>query len=253
MSEMVNQIIEYIEDRLSGNLEYVDMYRDIGYSKYHLTREFRTKTGYTISEYYLKRRLSEAALEISNSKSKIIDISYKYGFNSDSYFSRKFRIEFGISPREYRNRKCYIVITNKILMKEKNNLKYTSKDDLVRDILVCSSTEEIKGFFLKSNNCVLTHQNNSQLEIVFILYSSNGLGKVLLTLHLNVITGQESVIPIYEITDQDGDLVEMKDLTYDNDELYVSFIDHNTNITSRAKLIRSLETKIHCNYITRSR
>ncbi|MFA5006579.1 MAG: AraC family transcriptional regulator [Candidatus Izemoplasmatales bacterium] len=253
MSEMIQRIIEYVEDRLSSNLDFDELYRDIGYSKFHLSRAFKTKTGFTISEYYLKRRLSEAALEILNSKNRIMDISYKYGFNSDSYFCRKFKHEFDTNPYKYRKRSRYIVLTNKIVIKEGETMRYTHEEDLIHDLLLCSSSEELKGFFAKTENCVLTKQNNSQLEIVYVQYSETGLGKQLLTVHLNMITGHVSVVPIYKITDQDGPLVEMQDLSFENDTLYVSFIDHESNKTSRARLERIPEKRIYCSYSWRSR
>jgi AraC-like DNA-binding protein len=248
MSKMIHQIIVYLENRLTEELDYEDLYKNMGYSKFHLTREFKTKTGFTISEYYLKRRLSDAAYEILNAKKNMIDIAYKYGFNSDSYFSRSFKKEFKISPKQYRNHEKFIVFTKKIHTKEGIIMKYTNKDDLVNDLLKCSSTEELKGFFSNVENCLLTKQENSQLEIVYIQYSEVGLGKQLSTLHLNLITGHHSVINIYQITDQDGPKIEMQNLFIEGGNIVVHFVDHATNKISKARLEPTKEKKINCNY-----
>lgn len=117
MSETIHQIIDYLENRLTEELHYEDLYRTMGYSKFHLTRKFKTRTGLTISDYYLKRRLSDAASDILNSTQKIIDIAYRYNFNSDAHFSRSFKKEFRITPRQYRNREKFIVLTKKIISK----------------------------------------------------------------------------------------------------------------------------------------
>ena len=252
MSTMIGQIIDYLENRLIEEINYDNLYQEIGYSKYHLTREFKTKTGFTISEYFLKRRLSEAAVEIVTSSQKIINIAFKYGFNSDTYFSRKFKKEFDLSPKEYRNRQGFIVITNRIIIKEGIKMKYSNKEDLINDLLMCSSTEELKGFFTNKVNCILTKQENSQLEIVYIEYSDNGKGRLLRTLHLNMITGLYSVINIYQITDIDGPMVEMNNLHIEDEFIVLDFIDNETNKTSTAKLERIPEKKINCKYSWRS-
>ncbi len=58
-----------------------------------------------ISHYILRRRLEECANQLTNAllqNTSITSIAFKYGFNSTAHFSRTFRKQYGITPREYR-------------------------------------------------------------------------------------------------------------------------------------------------------
>ena len=133
-------------------------------------------------------------------------------------------------------------------------MKYTNSNDLVSDLLLCSSTEELKGFFSKTENCVLTKQQDSDLEVVFIEYDEDGLGRNLKTLHLNMMTGHNSAINIYQIIqDKDGPMIEMDNLGYDDQTFVVNFIDHETDKKSQAKLIEIPGKAVYCNYSWREK
>jgi AraC-like DNA-binding protein len=60
-----------------------------------------------ISHYILRRRLEECANQLANSlhrHTSITAIAFQYGFNSTAHFSRTFRKQYGVTPREYRKR-----------------------------------------------------------------------------------------------------------------------------------------------------
>lgn len=65
-------------------------------------------------EYIRKRRLTNAAIEIFSSSEYIKDIGYKWGFNSHENFIRAFKIQFGISPSQYRESKSSLNLFHKI-------------------------------------------------------------------------------------------------------------------------------------------
>lgn len=73
-------------------------------SKRYLHIVFRPEN-ISISEYILKARLDRCRAQLLNSSSarrSITDIAYSWGFNNSNHFSRCFRREFGVSPRELR-------------------------------------------------------------------------------------------------------------------------------------------------------
>lgn len=254
MSMIVHHIIDYVEKMLTEKMNYEDLYSNLGYSKFYLSRVFKSKTGLTISEYYLKRRLSESAIEILDRNLNIIDIAFKYGFNSDTYFSRRFKEEFNVSPSQYRKRSVFIVLTNRIIVKEGYRMKYKKKEDLINDLLLCSTTEELKGFVAKTQNCIITKQDNSDIEIVYIEYDEDNLGRRLRTLHLNMITGHHSLLEIYSVVkEKDGPKTEMNNLCVEDNQIIVSFTDHETKKTSIAKLHSTTGSKVNCRYVWRER
>ena len=75
-----------------------------GMSTRHLHRLFKAD-GVSFGEWVRKRRLSEARRQLANvhfSDHSIIQIAFQWGFNDAAHFSRTFRQEFGLSPRQYR-------------------------------------------------------------------------------------------------------------------------------------------------------
>lgn len=73
-------------------------------SKRYIHMIFRPE-GVSISEYILKARLDrcrDQLLDPSSGPRSITDIAYSWGFNNSNHFSRAFKREFGVSPRELR-------------------------------------------------------------------------------------------------------------------------------------------------------
>ena len=58
--EYLNQMIKYIEEHLTENIEYKELAKIVGISEYNLQRIFVFLTNMSISEYIRKRRLSRA-------------------------------------------------------------------------------------------------------------------------------------------------------------------------------------------------
>ncbi|HEX7808465.1 MAG TPA: AraC family transcriptional regulator, partial [Thermoanaerobaculia bacterium] len=77
--------------------------KDAGLSPYHFLRTFTRLTGTTPHQFALRARLREAALKLTASRDRIIDVALDCGFGDVSNFNRAFRGEFGVSPRNYRN------------------------------------------------------------------------------------------------------------------------------------------------------
>lgn len=73
-------------------------------SKYHLSRLFKEKTGYTLTEYVTLLRIRDAESLLRETNLKIIDIADRIGFQHVSHFWRMFKRHSGLSPREYRKR-----------------------------------------------------------------------------------------------------------------------------------------------------
>lgn len=92
--------MEYIESNLDNELYIDDIAAIACMSKFHFQRMFNMLTGYTVSEYIRNRRITVAAQELVNTKSKVIDVAMKYGYESPESFSKAFRKIHGISPSD---------------------------------------------------------------------------------------------------------------------------------------------------------
>lgn len=97
--ERMNRAIDYIETNLTENVELSEVARLACCSSYQFQRMFSFITDVTLSEYIRRRRLTLAALELQHSgAAKVIDIAFKYGYESPVSFARAFNSLHGITP-----------------------------------------------------------------------------------------------------------------------------------------------------------
>ena len=96
--EYLNNMIKYIEDNLTENIEYKKLAKIVGTSEYTLQRIFIFLTNMSLSEYIRKRRLSSAFEELKTTDTKIIDLAIKYKYDSQISFARAFKAMFGMTP-----------------------------------------------------------------------------------------------------------------------------------------------------------
>lgn len=105
MLQAFNQVMDYIETRLTEDISGKDIAKIAGTSDYHFKRMFSYLARMSLHEYVRNRRLSEANVELIHG-AKVTDVAYKYGFQSIEGFSRAFREWSGFLPSE--------VVKNKI-------------------------------------------------------------------------------------------------------------------------------------------
>ncbi|GAB6108051.1 diguanylate cyclase domain-containing protein [Fusibacter bizertensis] len=110
-SEVLNQFqnsIEYIEKRLVEpiKLEQVASEACMCLSSYY--ELFKGLTQFTLKEYIRKRRLTEAAAELVDSKQTVLEIALKYQYETYEAFSRAFKLMFGLSPTQYRKAGIFV-------------------------------------------------------------------------------------------------------------------------------------------------
>lgn len=98
--DRLNNMIEYIEDNLDSKIDFNKLSKITNTNLFVLDRIFMFLTNMTINEYIKKRRLSKSFEEIRNTDCKIIDIAFKYQYNSASSFNRSFKKVFNITPTE---------------------------------------------------------------------------------------------------------------------------------------------------------
>lgn len=70
----------------------------------HLTRQYRALTGLSIHERLESFRLERAANLLRTTNLPVADISQAVGLACASYFTRRFRLRFAVSPCSYRRR-----------------------------------------------------------------------------------------------------------------------------------------------------
>lgn len=98
--DALENALGYIEAHLKGDIDLSDVAKEAGYSLYHFQRIFKGVVGDSIKEYIRKRRITEAAKELTHTDESIIDIGIKYGYQSREAFSRAFEKVYGRSPSQ---------------------------------------------------------------------------------------------------------------------------------------------------------
>lgn len=99
----IQRAIDFIEDNICENLCAEVIASQAYMSSFYFQRIFSVVCGVSVGEYIRSRRLSLAGIEIRCSDTKIIDIAFKYGYESPESFSRAFTRFHGISPVMARN------------------------------------------------------------------------------------------------------------------------------------------------------
>jgi AraC family transcriptional regulator len=96
-SEVTRETIRYIEEHLLDAWLLDHYAKEVGYSKFHLSRVFKRETGIAISEYVRKRRLAIAAMYLLFSDKSLLQIALSLQFQSQEAFTRSFKELYGLS------------------------------------------------------------------------------------------------------------------------------------------------------------
>ena len=104
-SPCVMKAIRYINDNLSVKLSIGQIAENIFVSRSTLTKSFRKELSMSVNEYIYDVVMSKAEYLLRTSSLSVLEISEKFGFYDQFYFSKRFREKFKLSPREYRKDK----------------------------------------------------------------------------------------------------------------------------------------------------
>jgi len=106
-----NNTIDYLETVLDDGIDEKKVNMLSGYSYSMFSRLFSILTETTLSEYLRSRRLTEAAIILRDTDKKIIDIAFKFGYESSDSFGTTFKNFHGFTPSEVRNGKPFKLVS----------------------------------------------------------------------------------------------------------------------------------------------
>lgn len=129
--DSMNMAVEYIEDNITEKLDIEKVARIALSSTFHFQRMYHMITGVTIAEYIRRRRLTLAAQDIISGE-KIINVAYKYCYETPEAFTKAFGKMYGMSPSAARelgaNLKAYPKLTFHISIKGDKDMNYKIVD-----------------------------------------------------------------------------------------------------------------------------
>jgi AraC-like DNA-binding protein len=106
-SPCVGKAIRLIHERLSVQLTTAELAEDAAVSESTLSKRFRAETGQSLRQYLDGEVLFAAEQLLLKSTLSVREVSERFGFCDQFYFSRRFRQKFGDTPQHYR--KTHIV------------------------------------------------------------------------------------------------------------------------------------------------
>lgn len=110
----IQQAIDYMEAHLMEDVSVEEVAKQIHVSAFHFQRLFTVLTNVPVGEYMRGRRLTLAAQELMTTQEKVIDIAYKYGYETPEAFTKAFRRQHGITPSEARKRQGGLKSINRL-------------------------------------------------------------------------------------------------------------------------------------------
>ena len=105
LQPQLSEAVTLMENNIEETLSTEDIAQLVGLSRRQLERQFKQYLGTMPSRYYLELRLRKAKQLLLESNSSIVQIGLMCGFSSGAHFSTAFGAQFGITPREERQRK----------------------------------------------------------------------------------------------------------------------------------------------------
>lgn len=100
--QYVRRVTEYINEKYSEPIRIQEIADYCGLDRSYLGKVFKADTGYTPQEYLLLVRMQKAKALLETSDMPVKHVGYSVGYSDPLAFSKAFKLETGISPREYR-------------------------------------------------------------------------------------------------------------------------------------------------------
>lgn len=100
--QKLKEAIEYINEHLDENLSLSIIADHLGMSQYYFCRLFKQSTGLTPHQYLMQQRIEQAKRLLKQTELTNTQIALNCGFSSQSHFAKYFRLNTGVSPRQFR-------------------------------------------------------------------------------------------------------------------------------------------------------
>ena len=113
----LNNAIDYIEDNITEDITCEDVAEQIYLSSFHFQRIFSLLTGISVGEYIRNRRLSLAGQELLTGNAKVIDVAFKYGYETPESFTKAFSRFHGVTPNEAKRQGTILKSYNRLILK----------------------------------------------------------------------------------------------------------------------------------------
>lgn len=170
--ECIKKLLKYIDEHINEKVKLKDLSNIVGYSPFYFSKLFSEIFGISVTTYIRIRKLQYAMMSLLEGE-KIVDISFRYAFESHEAFTRSFTKLFGTTPKTVRKYlTTYTVpeffVPNLLLKRRYMDMK--EKDNIFEDmhqILFEFLNESVQE--AKTGNCSeisITLLPNNQVRLI---------------------------------------------------------------------------------------
>ncbi|MNN08289.1 HTH-type transcriptional activator Btr [compost metagenome] len=99
----IQKVIHFIDAHYASKISISQIANFVGLNRSYLCSIFKSRTSSSIQEYLIRFRINKACELMSNKLLSIADIARSVGYDDPLLFSKMFKKEKGISPRNYRS------------------------------------------------------------------------------------------------------------------------------------------------------
>ena len=100
---LLADVFAVIDRRHAEPMSLRDVACEVGMTPGHLTTVVRRRTGRTVQEWIIERRMAEARNLLADTDLPVGEVARRVGMSDPGYFSRQFRRIHGTSPRGWRS------------------------------------------------------------------------------------------------------------------------------------------------------
>lgn len=231
---LLQMAINFMETHLLEDINYEDVAKQVNLSSYNFHRTFSLMAGMTANEYIKSRRLSLAGQELQLTNAKIIDIAYKYGYETPESFSKAFSRFHGVTPKQAKMKGTQLSLFNALLIKitleggkvmdyrieESGKQKFIAKvKAFLNENINDESNHEIPDFWndLKSTQFLkkLQSMRPEGKRDLYGLCSPNKENETTFDYGIGILLDQDTVVPDEAVINKAGfQIWETKPLTY---------------------------------------
>lgn len=99
---LIADVFAVIDQRIATPLSLRSVARELGLTPGYLTTVVRRRTGRTVGEWIVERRMAQARILLRDTSLSITEVSQRVGISDPGYFGRVFARVHGVSPRHWR-------------------------------------------------------------------------------------------------------------------------------------------------------
>ncbi|MBQ8849599.1 MAG: AraC family transcriptional regulator [Clostridia bacterium] len=100
--DLIYKALAYIDDHYSEQISMQQLSKECNVNYYHFSRLFQQYTGQGFRDYLMKFRLNKATRMLLQTNDSITNIAMDCGFETISYFIKKFQEHTGMTPKNFR-------------------------------------------------------------------------------------------------------------------------------------------------------